>query len=57
MSMVEAAHADTPEKVVDHFLRRFMRVSLAEKDRQVLVDFLKSKRMDERSLRELCMSC
>jgi len=53
VSMVEAAHADTPEKVVDHFLRRFLRASLAEKDRQVLVDFLKSKRMDERSLREL----
>jgi len=53
MSMVQSAHADTPEKVVDHFLRRFMRVSLAEKDRQVLVEFLKSKRMDESSLREL----
>jgi hypothetical protein len=53
VSMVEAAHADTPEKVVDHFLRRFLRASLAEKDRQVLVDFLKSKRMDESSLREL----
>jgi hypothetical protein len=53
VSMVQAAHADTPEKVVDHFLRRFLRVSLAEKDRQVLVDFLKSKRTDESSLREL----
>jgi hypothetical protein len=53
VAMVTAAGADTPEKVVDHFLRRFMRVSLAEKDRQVLVDFVKSKRMDEGSLREL----
>src|SRR6185503_3780150 len=53
VAMVAAAHADTPDKAVDHFLRRFMRVSLAEKDRQVLVEFLKSKRMDESSLREL----
>ena len=52
-AMVQAAKADTPEKVVDHFLHRFMRVSLADKDRQVLVDFLKGKRMDEGSLREL----
>jgi hypothetical protein len=51
--MVQAAKADTAEKVVDHFLHRFMRVPLAEKDRQVLVDFLKNKRMDENSLREL----
>ena len=53
VAMVAAAHADTPDKVVDHFLRRFMRVSLADKDRQVLVDFLKTRRMDEGSLREL----
>jgi hypothetical protein len=31
VAMVAAAHADTPDKVVDHFLRRFMRVSLADK--------------------------
>jgi uncharacterized protein (DUF1800 family) len=53
VAMVAAAHADTPDKVVDHFLRRFMRVSLADKDRQVLVDFLKTRRIDEGSLREL----
>jgi uncharacterized protein (DUF1800 family) len=53
MAMTTSAGADTPEKVVDHFLRRFMRVPLAEKDRQVLVEFIKSRRMDERSLREL----
>jgi uncharacterized protein (DUF1800 family) len=53
MAMVRAAEANTPEKVVDHFVRRFMRVSLAAKDRQVLVDFLTSRRMDEDSLREL----
>jgi hypothetical protein len=53
VAMVQAAKADTAEKVVEHFLHRFMRVPLAEKDRQVLVDFLKNKRMDENSLREL----
>ena len=53
VAMVQAAKADTPDKMVDHFLRRFMRVSLAEKDRRVLVDFLKNKRIDEDSLREL----
>ena len=51
--MVQTAKADTPEKVVDHLLHRFMRVSLAEKDRQVLVDFMKTRRTDESSLREL----
>jgi hypothetical protein len=53
VAMVTAAGADTPGKVVDHFLHRFMRVPLAEKDRQVLVDFMKNRRMDEGSLREL----
>jgi hypothetical protein len=52
-AMVRAAEADTPEKVVDHFIHRFMRVSLAGKDRQVLVDFLKTRPMNENSLREL----
>jgi hypothetical protein len=51
--MLQSAKADTPEKVVDHFLHRFMRVSLADKDRRVLVDFLKARRLDENSLREL----
>jgi hypothetical protein len=53
VAMVREAEANTPETVVDHFVRRFMRVSIAGKDRQVLVDFLKSRRMDEDSLREL----
>jgi uncharacterized protein (DUF1800 family) len=53
VAMTQAAHADTPDKVVDYFLRRFMRVSLAAKDRQVLVDFLKTRRTDEGTLREL----
>jgi hypothetical protein len=42
-AMVRAAEADTAEKVVDHFVHRLMRVSLADKDRQALVDFLKAK--------------
>ena len=42
-AMVEAAHADTVDKVVDHFIHRFLRVTLAEKDRAVLVDFLRGK--------------
>ena len=32
-AMVQAAGADTADKVVDHFVHRFMRVSLADKDR------------------------
>ena len=59
---MQAARADTADKVVDHFIHRFMRVSLADKDRQALVDFLNGKlgtsRIDrsekhEASLREL----
>ncbi len=42
-SMVTAARADTVGKVVDHFERRFLRVSLADKDRAVLVAFLRGK--------------
>ena len=42
-SMVKAAGADTVDKVVDHFARRFLSVTLAEKDRTLLVDFLKGK--------------
>jgi len=41
--MVRDARADTVEKVVDHFAARFLRVSLAENDRAVLVDFLRTK--------------
>src|SRR5262245_4196017 len=39
-AMVRDAKADTADKVVDHFTRRFLRVTLAPKDRAVLVDFL-----------------
>jgi len=42
-SMIAAAHANTAEAVVDHFVRRFLRVPLAEKDKKVLVDFLREK--------------
>ena len=42
-SMVKAANADTVEKVVDHFALRFLRVTLADKDRTVLLDFLRGK--------------
>jgi hypothetical protein len=42
-SMVRAARADTVDEVVDHLSRRFLRVPLAEKERAVLVDFLRGK--------------
>jgi uncharacterized protein (DUF1800 family) len=42
-AMVRAAGADTPEKVVDHFARRFLSVGLAPADRAVLVEFLRGK--------------
>jgi Protein of unknown function (DUF1800) len=42
-SMVKAARADTVDKVVDHFSQRFLRVRLADKDRAVLVAFLRGK--------------
>jgi hypothetical protein len=41
--MVTAAHADTADKVVDHFIRRFLRIPLAEQDRMALADFLRAK--------------
>jgi len=42
-SMVKAARADTVDEVVDHFTRRFLRVGLAQKDRAVLVAFLRAR--------------
>ncbi|OLD22470.1 MAG: hypothetical protein AUJ01_00340 [Acidobacteria bacterium 13_1_40CM_3_65_5] len=42
-SIVAAAHANTSDAVVDHFIRRFLRVPIDEKDRKVLVDFLREK--------------
>ena len=42
-AMVTAARADTADKVVDHFARRFLSVPLAQKDRALLVSFLRDK--------------
>jgi uncharacterized protein (DUF1800 family) len=42
-AMAQAARADTAEKVVDHFVHRFLRVPLAAPDRTALVDFLRGK--------------
>ena len=42
-AIVRAAGADTPEKVVDHFARRFLSVTLAPADRALLVDFLRGR--------------
>ena len=42
-TMIESAHVTTVDQVVDHFTRRFLRVSLADKDRTILVGFLRGK--------------
>ena len=42
-TLVKSANADTVDKVVDHFAQRFLRVPMADKDRAVLVEFLRSK--------------
>ena len=42
-AMVKAAGADTVDKAVDHFIRRFVSVPVPEQRRAVLVDFLRSK--------------
>ena len=42
-AMARAAGADTVDKVVDHFIHRFLSVPLADKDRAVLVKFLGGK--------------
>jgi hypothetical protein len=52
-AMMQEAAADTPEKVVDHLARRFLSVTLAEKDRAVLVEFVRGRPRTEDSLREL----
>jgi hypothetical protein len=54
-AMITDAGADTVDKVVDHFVHRFLRVTLADKDRAVLIGFLRDKlaasgaRLGERS--------
>jgi len=53
-SMVAAAHADTPEAVVDHFATRFLSAPLRAQDRAAFVEFFKGKSVkDESALREL----
>jgi hypothetical protein len=42
-AMVRAARADTAEKVVDHFIHRFLRVPVTAPDRAALVGFLRGK--------------
>ena len=42
-AMIAAAGAHTADQVVDHFVGRFLRVPLADRDRTALVDFLRSK--------------
>ena len=42
-AMIAAAHADTVDKVVDHLVHRFVSVPLADKDRALLVEFLRDK--------------
>ncbi len=42
-TMVRAANATTTDKVVDHFIGRFLSVSLSDKDRAALVTFINSK--------------
>jgi hypothetical protein len=42
-AMTSAAGADTVDKVVDHFVHRFLSVPLTGKDRAVLVGFLSGK--------------
>jgi uncharacterized protein (DUF1800 family) len=42
-ALVTGSGATTVDEVVDQYIRRFLRVPLAPKDRQVLVDFLRTK--------------
>jgi hypothetical protein len=42
-AMVSASGADTVDKVVDHFIDRFLRVKLNENDRAAFVGFLREK--------------
>jgi hypothetical protein len=42
-ALAAAAGADTVDKVVDHFIRRFVSVTLPDRERGLLVDFLRGK--------------
>ncbi|HUK32974.1 MAG TPA: DUF1800 domain-containing protein [Vicinamibacterales bacterium] len=54
VSMVAAAHADTPEDVVDHFAKRFLSVPLSAQERAEFASFFQGKSVaDESALREL----
>ena len=54
VSMVVAAHANTPEALVDHFARRFLTVPLPAGERSAFVEFFQGKSVtDESALREL----
>jgi hypothetical protein len=54
VAMAAAAHADTPEALVDHFVKRFLSVPLPAKDRASFVEFFRGKSVtSESALREL----
>ncbi|MEO8255799.1 MAG: DUF1800 domain-containing protein [Acidobacteriota bacterium] len=42
-SMIAGAGADTVDKVVDHFLRRFLSVAVSDQERALLTDFLRTR--------------
>lgn len=42
-AMVQAAGAETPEAIVDHFARRLLSVALTQTDREVLITFLRGR--------------
>jgi uncharacterized protein (DUF1800 family) len=52
--LAAAAHAETPEAVVDHFAKRFLSVALPAKDRAAFIEFFRGKSVtDESALKEL----
>jgi uncharacterized protein (DUF1800 family) len=42
-SMIAAAGAEDVDSVVDHFIRRFLSATVSDKDRALLIDFLRGK--------------
>ena len=52
-AMTAAAHATSPDAVVDYFASRFLSVPLAAKDRAAFADFYRNKPAGEAALREL----
>jgi len=54
VSMTAAAHADTPEAIVDYFAKRFLSVPLRATDRAAFTEFARGRSVtDESALREL----